>query len=174
MSEAPTGIFPTESMPGPGAMMRPPATVAIFNSSADTLEMLVCLFNSVGFRAVTAHADDVKTGVFDFIEFIGIENPDAIVWDITPPYDRNWTFLRLLRSIGPLEHRGIVVTTTNKADVDRLAGRDSCGLEIVGTPYDLQGIVEAVTRAIERRDASREPVFGHREESPAGCQNNPA
>ena len=134
--------------------------VAIFNSSADTVEMLVCLFTSVGFRAVTAHADDVKSGVVDFIEFIAVENPDAIVWDITPPYDRNWTFLRLLRSIGPLEHRGIVVTTTNKARVDTLVGRDSGGLEIVGTPYDLQGIVEAVTRAIERRYALRGPVLG--------------
>jgi DNA-binding response OmpR family regulator len=147
-------------------MMQP--TVAIFNSSADTLEMLVCLFNSVGFRAVTARADDVRSGVFDFIEFIGVENPDVIVWDITPPYDRNWTFLRLLRSIGPLEDRGIVVTTTNKAHLDTLLGRHSGGLEIVGTPYDLQDIVNAVIRAIERRNWSRGQAFRQRREGLAG------
>ena len=142
--------------------MQPTATVAIFNSSADTLDMLVCLFNSVGLRAVTARADDVKSGVFDLIEFIGVENPDAIVWDITPPYDRNWTFLRLLRSIGPLEDRAIVVTTTNKAHLETLLGRDSGGLEIVGTPYDLRAIVDAVTRAIERGSVLRGQPYSER------------
>jgi DNA-binding response OmpR family regulator len=126
--------------------------VAIFNSSADTVDMLQCFFHRAGFRAVTAHADEVKSGAFDFMTFVDTEEPDAIVWDMTPPYDRNWNFFKLLRSIGPLENRAVVLTTTNKARLDALMGEDSGAIEIVGKPYDLDLIVEAVKRAIDRKD----------------------
>ena len=80
--------------------------------------------------------------------------PDAMIWDIAPPYDRNWTFFNLLRTTTALGHCPLVLTTTNKQRLDELVGRDSGALEIVGKPYDLDLIVESVVRAVEQPPGS--------------------
>ena len=126
-------------------------TVAIFNASDDTVEMLKVLFTERGYRAVAAEVDNVKSGALDFIAFMGAQKPDAIVWDIAPPYDRNWSFFKLLRTADVLRNCHIVLTTTHKEHLDSLAGQDTGAIEIVGKPYDLQVIVDSVTRGLENR-----------------------
>ena len=32
------------------------------------------------------------------IQFVEEHKPDVIVYDVAPPYDTNWTFLRLMRN----------------------------------------------------------------------------
>jgi DNA-binding NarL/FixJ family response regulator len=124
-------------------------TVAIFNGSDDTVDLLTCFLGEHGYVTVAGRADDVKSGVLDFVTFLATHKPDAIVWDITPPYDRNWNFFKLLRSAASMACRAVVLTTTHKQHLDELAMEDTGALEIVGKPYDLQVIVDAVVRAIE-------------------------
>ena len=125
-------------------------TVAIFNGSDDTVDLLKCFLGNHGYVTIAGRADDVKSGVLDFVAFLATHNPDAIVWDITPPYDRNWNFFKLLRSAAPMACRAVVLTTTHKQHLDELAMEDTGALEIVGKPYDLQVIVDAVVRAIQK------------------------
>ena len=125
-------------------------TVAIFNGSDDTVDLLTCFLGKHGYVTVAGRADDVKSGVLDFVTFLATHKPDAIVWDITPPYDRNWNFFKLLRSAAPMACRAVVLTTTHKQHLDELAMEDTGALEIVGKPYDLQVIVDAVVRAIQK------------------------
>jgi len=73
----------------------------------------------------------------------------VIVYDISPPYDANWRFLRLVRSSELLKGRQFVITTTNKPALERLVG-DSEALEIIGKPYDLGRVIEAVRTALAR------------------------
>jgi len=73
------------------------------------------------------------------------------IWDIAPPYERNWNFFKLLRSARPLDHCHIVLTTTHKQHLDTLAGHDTGAIEIIGKPYDLQVIVDEMISGIERR-----------------------
>jgi DNA-binding response OmpR family regulator len=133
--------------------------VAIFNASQNLVEMLKGLLVEHGYYGLDGRAEDVKSGVFDFIDFLETHKPEAIIWDIAPPYDQNWTFCKLLRSVRQLENCPVVLTTTHKQHLDSLAGQDTDAIEIVGKPYDLRSIVVAVTRAIDRRDnsASRHP-----------------
>ena len=98
-------------------------TVAIFNSSDDTVDMLSVLLTLRGYRAISARADDVKSGELNFIDFLSAQKPDAVVWDIAPPYDRNWNFFTLVRSIGPLQRCPLVLTTTHRHHLDAVAGR---------------------------------------------------
>jgi CheY-like chemotaxis protein len=126
-------------------------TVAVFNASDDTVEMLQLMLSLRGYRALGGHVDDVKSGELDFIEFLTTHTPAAIIWDIAPPYDRNWAFFKLVRSLSPLEDCALVLTTTHKQHLDALVGHDSGAIEIVGKPYDLQLIVDAVARAILKR-----------------------
>jgi DNA-binding response OmpR family regulator len=129
----------------------PTKTVAIFNASHDIVELLKVLFSEHGWRAISGHADDVKSGALDFMAFLETHKPDAIVWDIAPPYDRNWRFFKLLRSVGPLESCTLVLTTTHKRHLDDLAGRETGAFEILGKPYDIQLIVDAVMRDVGLR-----------------------
>ena len=143
-------------------MPEPTSTVAIFNASDDTVEMLKVLLTERGYRAIGGMADSVKSGALDFIGFMGAQKPDAIIWDIAPPYDRNWNFFKLLRTSDVLRHCHIVLTTTNKQQLDSLAG-DTGALEIVGKPYDMQAIADAVTRGLEARRSAEVRPFKVRE-----------
>lgn len=146
----------------------PPYTVAIFNASDDTVEMLRTKLSLSGCRGVPGIADSVKSGELDFLEFLRTHRPDGIIWDISPPYERNWNFFKLLRSVRPLDDCHIVLTTTHKQHLDTLAGRDTGAIEIVGKPYDLQMIVDEMISGIERR---RRPGSGPLAAVPPGETN---
>src|SRR5215213_3021736 len=126
-------------------------TVAIFNASADTIAMLAELLSERGHRAVSGAVDGVKSGEFDFIEFLETHKPDGLIWDISPPYDRNWVFAKLVRALAPLQQCAIVITTTNKQRLESLADQATEAIELVGKPYDLELIVASVERLMEQR-----------------------
>ena len=142
-------------------------TVAVFNASDDTVEMLKMLLSNAGFRAVSEQVDRVKSGELDFIAFLKTHSPDAIVWDITPPYDRNWRFFQLIRSLRALEQCALVLTTTHKKNLDTLAGQNTGAIEIVGKPYDLQTIVDAVSRQMPANQHAGPRIVGRIPVDPA-------
>ena len=133
----------------------PTRTIAIFNASDDTVEMLRQVLSGHGYTAVDGQVDDVKSGKLDLLTFIDTHKPDAMIWDIAPPYDRNWTFFNLLRTTTALVDCPVVLTTTNKQRLDELVGPDSGALEIVGKPYDLELIVASVVGAVEHPRSAR-------------------
>src|SRR5262245_52436975 len=124
-------------------------TIAVFNSSADTVDLLRTALEAEGFQTVVGHIPDVKKGELDLVGFINHHAPAVVVYDISPPYDANWRFLRLVRSAEPLQRREFVLTTTNKPALDRLVG-DTEALEIIGKPYDLRRVIDAVRAALAR------------------------
>ena len=126
-------------------------TVAVFNASDDTVEMLKAMLSERGYRAIDGSVDGVKSGQFDFVAFMETHKPDGIIWDIAPPYDRNWNFFKLLLTSALLAQCAVVLTTTHKQHLDALAGEDTGAIEIVGKPYDLDIIVDAIARGIERK-----------------------
>ena len=124
------------------------AVIAVVNSSEDTVEMLRACLQQRGFTSVVGgHVHDFKTGAADFPAFIAAYNPAVLVYDISLPYDRNWTFLKLLLDTDALRGRKMVLTTTNKARLEELVGPTET-FEIVGKPYDLNQIVGAVEAAL--------------------------
>ena len=124
-------------------------TIAVFNSSDDTVELLRTALEAEGFQTVAGHIPDVKKGDLDLIDFVNHHTPAVILYDISPPYDANWRFLRLVRSSESLKKHQFVLTTTNKPALEQLVGETET-LEIIGKPYDLRQVVDAVRTALAR------------------------
>ena len=121
--------------------------VAVINSSADTVEMIRLFLQRDGFESVTAHIDEIKRGGLDFPRFLREHDPRVLVYDVSPPYEQNWTFLNLLRRLDVMQGRRLVITTTHKANLESLVGPTEA-IEILGKPYDLEEVMRAVKRAV--------------------------
>src|SRR3954469_16888133 len=91
-------VWPSRPQEKVLAMRDPVVPVAIFNASDDTVDMLQELLKTNGFATINGHVSDVKRGAVDILSLIRDHRPQVILWDISPPYDKNWTFLKLLRS----------------------------------------------------------------------------
>lgn len=135
----------------PAVQDRRPECVAIFNTSDDVVELLRIVIEQAGFAAVSGHIDDIKKGPLDLRGFIEQHDPKVIVYDIAPPYDRNWQFLEHLRSRPPLAGRQFVLITTNPTRVRDVVGTAENIFEIIGKPFDLDQIVKAIKEASRAR-----------------------
>jgi CheY-like chemotaxis protein len=123
----------------------------VFNSSDDVIELLRTVIEQAGFAVVVGHIDAIKRGQLDLLTFVQQHDPKVIVYDVAPPYDRNWLFLEHLRRRPPLLGRQFVLTTTNIARVRDAVGPSEHVYEVVGKPFDLDAIVRAVKEASRAR-----------------------
>src|SRR5947209_19135295 len=80
-------------LPGATGEGRKP-TIAVFNSSEDTVELLRTALESEGFQTVVGHIPDVKKGEIDLIDFVTHHTPAVSVYASSPPYDGNWRVRR--------------------------------------------------------------------------------
>jgi DNA-binding NarL/FixJ family response regulator len=120
--------------------------VAILNSNDDIVELLRLAVEQAGLVVVSAHVDEAKRGDVGLRDFFEEHNPDVVVYDLVPPYDRSWRFLQHLRetSMGP---RRFVITSTNPQRAAELAQTSENIHEVLGKPYNIDSIVNAVREA---------------------------
>ncbi|HXH83381.1 MAG TPA: hypothetical protein VNN07_10675 [Candidatus Tectomicrobia bacterium] len=127
-----------------------PATIAVANTNEDIVELLRLALEERGFATVRLHVDDIKRGRTDFVEFLERHDPAAFVYDVPPPYEENWIFLRLLRHVTGMRGRPVIVTTTHRPNLEKLVGPTDA-IEIIGKPNDGEEAVQAVVRALGER-----------------------
>ena len=122
-------------------------TVAVLNSSVDTIEMLKTRLHQRGFSSVVgAHVYDFRAGDADIDQFLQQHDPRVLIYDIAIPYEENWRFLQELLTQDSMVGRRVVVTTTNKNVLESMVG-PTRAFEIHGKPYDIDLIASAVERA---------------------------
>jgi DNA-binding response OmpR family regulator len=126
-----------------------PPVIAVINSSEEVVTMLRELFEEEGFRTVAGHIPEIRRGEEDLIAFFEQHDPAVVVWDIALPYEENWTFFRLVQNTRAAQGRSFILTTTNRRALEDVAG-DTGAIEVVGKPFDLEEILSAVRRALER------------------------
>jgi CheY-like chemotaxis protein len=126
-------------------------TIAIVNTSPDTVEMLRGVFFSAGFMVVSCYTHDLRDGRIDFEAFMRQHKPRVIVYDIAPPYERNYRLFEHVRAMPVCSGCQFVLTSTNPVHVVRLAGRDEQVYEVVDREEDLMRLAQVVKEASRAR-----------------------
>lgn len=127
-----------------------PVVVAVFNTSPDTVDMLRIVIERAGFVVVSAFTYELRDAKVDIEAFVRQHAPRVVVYDLAPPYEQSWRLFQHFCSLPILRDTAFVVTTTNARHVKTVAGPEQALHEIVGKPYDLDRIVEAVVAAAGR------------------------
>jgi CheY-like chemotaxis protein len=131
-------------------MSNDPPVVAIINTSPDTIEMLRIVLEPEGFVVMGTYTYELRDGEVDVEALVKQHRPKLIIYDVAPPYDRNWRLFQHFSSMPALKDINFLITTTNRKQVREIAGPDREIFEIVGKPYDLSLIVQAVKETIGR------------------------
>jgi DNA-binding response OmpR family regulator len=131
--------------------------VALLNASDDTIDMVqkILLESGGNQTLIWCHFADLKKGVVNFGKYIEKHNPEVVIFDLSPPYDENWSYFKTMRDDEHMSGRGIVLTTTNKDRLDEVLGEDSHALEVVGKPHDLNLIAASIESETARAAAIR-------------------
>ncbi len=122
-----------------------PPLIACANSSEDIVALLADVLKQEGWRAVT-HVTPTKLGAQPTVEFLTQVRPHVCVYSVSVPYDASWAVFQEVQRAVP--SCAWVVTTTNKRALDDIVGSTNT-LEILGKPYDIEQVVQAVSRALE-------------------------
>jgi len=128
----------------------PPLAVVV-NTSPDTVDLLRVVLSQAGFAVMSEFTFNIRDGRVNFGEFLRRHKPDVIVYDIAPPYEQNYLLFQHLCSVGEIRTTPVVLTTTNAAQIRQFIGRNVQVYEVVGKPYDLNRIVQAVREASRSR-----------------------
>ncbi len=123
--------------------------VAVVNTNPDLIEMLKAKIEAAGFVVLVIHVADIRAGL-DIGSVLSQHDPKVIVYDVVLPYDRNWRFFEHLRET-VFQNRRFVLTTPNKAGLQRYVGRDEAIFEVLDDRDDLDMIVQAVREAARAR-----------------------
>lgn len=133
------------------AVQQEPPVVAVINSTPDIVDMLRIAIEQAGVVVVSALTFEIRDGEVDLDHFVGQHQPRVIVYDIAPPYEANWNLFMHISAMPVMDGRQFVVTSTNATHVERLAGPQHHVYEIIGKPYDLGQVVQAVREAVRAR-----------------------
>jgi DNA-binding NarL/FixJ family response regulator len=124
-----------------------PPVIAIINTSEELTELFQHLLARDGYRIVVAYAHDLKRGEPSPEAFLREHDPAVVIWDIAIPYEENWAFFQDVTGAEVSQGRHFILTTTNKPVLERLVGPTGA-MEIVGKPFDLADLRQAIHHAV--------------------------
>ncbi len=123
--------------------------VAILDTSEDFTNMLTEVLDIEGYSTIADCIVEFRKGRKDILSFLEQHKPQVIIYDIALPYQENWQFFKHIRRLVDKDCRFVLVTTNRKA-LDELVEAETHSLEIIGKPFDLDTLLEAVKTSVEQ------------------------
>ena len=96
--------------------------IAVINSSKSIIDLIRLFLNDEGIPSIGGQVPDFRRGRQDWVAFLSDYNPKVIIYDIAYPYEENWKFFQLVKDSKEAEGRQFILTTTDKAALERLVG----------------------------------------------------
>ena len=119
------------------------ARILVIEDNALNLKLVRDVLEHAGYVVMGLYTYDARDGKIDIETLFRQHDPDVVIYDIAPPYDRSWLFVRHLVNSSPLAGVPAVFTTTNEKQVRAAAGPSDV-IELVGKPYDLEILLNRV------------------------------
>src|SRR5688572_895576 len=126
-------------------------TVAVINSTPDAVEMLRDAFDGAGYTVVSCFTHDIRDGKIDLDSFMRQHRPRVIVYDLAPPYERNFRLFEHVRSMSACKDAHFIITSMNPPRVEGMVGRDQQVYEVVDRADALNRLIQAVREATRAR-----------------------
>jgi CheY-like chemotaxis protein len=120
--------------------------VAIFNNDPDLINLLATWLETHGIRAVCGSLMEFRRGHEDVVAFLSRHAPTVLLLDISMPYAPNWDYVGALRLIPETSGVPFVVTTSNKAALERAVGRTDA-IELTGGADNLTMLTTVILAA---------------------------
>lgn len=133
-----------------GTSPQPSPVVVVLNSNQDVLRIVHDVLQDEGYAVVTDHIHTFKDGDANLVDFLRKHQPALLLYDLAPPYQENWNFLQLLCRIPEVSSIPMVLTTVNKAALDKVVG-ETKAFEILGTHDNLAPVVDHINRMLRPR-----------------------
>lgn len=130
--------------------------IAIFNSNPDAIAMLTRAFSVAGFAVVSALVHEMRESEDDLARFLSTHRPSVIVFDVAPPYGLNWRLLDRLRRMPTARDIRFLLTSVNPDRAEELSRGEDQIYEVIGKPYELAKITQAVKEAVRARPIREE------------------
>ncbi len=127
------------------------AKIAVFNAHAETVAMLHLALQQAGFDTIDAPLAEFDRGVDQALAFLREHAPNAVVYDVSPPYEKTASFCCDLQEADG--QRAWVITSTNPARTARDLRTHPERYELIGKPYHLEHVIAAVQRAVQKNAA---------------------
>ncbi len=121
--------------------------VAIFDADAGMLDLYRELLDDEGSRIVL-HADGAQLDADGVRRLLHEGDPQAVIWDVAPPYADGVDVLRALLADGDLDGRTLLVTTSDKLQVDGLL-HDPRAI-VLSKPFDIEEVAALLKRGVQR------------------------
>jgi DNA-binding response OmpR family regulator len=137
-------------MPEPHDGTSATGVVAVVSATPDALTILRMTLEHAGFAVISALTGEVRDGIVDLDAIFRQHRPGVVLYEVAPPYEAEWRALERHRATKAAARCAFVITSTSQAHVSRLAAGDPQIVAVLGTPYELDDIVQAVRGAMRR------------------------
>ncbi len=125
------------------------ARVLIINSNIELIYAFEDWLLNEGCITKSVQVYDLKTKRVRLKNILREFNPDVILYDVSIPYEDNWSFFKKISNIEEAKNLRFVITTTNKRALDKMVGPTNT-TEILGKPFDLKEMEEAIRKKTNR------------------------